>query len=121
VALLVMAAVLGGCAPRNGDPRAAGGYFGPTDDIYAVIERINANNEQIPTLHARGEFEATLLDRGRRQFVNGEIVALFQRPDRMLLVGRKDIAGRVFELGTNADAYWMLCLLYTSPSPRDRG
>lgn len=108
---LLALVVLTGCGTRAGDPRQARGYFGPTDDIYTVIERINANNEPISTLNARGEFEATLVDQGTGRFVNGQVVLLYRRPDQMLLVGRKDLAGRIFELGTNAQEYWMLQLI----------
>lgn len=96
-----------GCRPER-EPQVAG-YFGPTEPLTAVVERINQNNTRIPTLWARGYFEATIIDdRQRRQFVNGDAVILMRKPGEFRMVGRKDVAGQVFELGTTADQYWMI-------------
>jgi hypothetical protein len=99
--------LLASCQPRS-EPRVAG-YFGPTEPLAAVVEQVNANNARIPTLWAKGYFEATIVDeKQKRQFVNGDAVLLLRKPHEFRMVGRKDVAGQVFELGTTEDEYWMI-------------
>lgn len=96
-----------GCRPTR-QPEVAG-YFGPTETLVDVVEAVNANNRQIPTLWAKGYFEATIVDdRKRKQFVNGDAILLLRKPHEFKLVGRKDVAGQVFELGTTDNEYWMV-------------
>jgi len=96
-----------GCKGPTKDTLPAG-YFGPTESMVDVVQAINANNAQIPTLWAKGEFEATITDNGRAQFVNGSATLLVNKPGDFRLVGKKDVAGQIFELGTTADEYWMI-------------
>jgi hypothetical protein len=99
--------VLIGCRPAV-EPRVVG-YFGPTEPLASVVGQINANNSRIPTLWAKGYFEATLVDaRSKTQFVNGDAVLLLRKPGEFRMVGRKDVAGQVFELGTTQREYWMI-------------
>jgi hypothetical protein len=74
----------------------------------SVVAAINANNSRVPTLWAKGYFEANLVDRGRRQFVNGDINLIYRQPGDMRLVAKKDVAGPVFEVGSNAERYWLI-------------
>jgi hypothetical protein len=82
-------------------------YRGPTEPMVDVVAAINANNAQIPTLWSRGYFEANVVDRGRSQFVNGDLLLLYRRPDELRVIGKKDIAGTVFEIGSNQERYWL--------------
>lgn len=85
------------------------GYFGPTDSPAQVIEAINANNSALPTLWAKGYFEADIVDKnGRKQFVNGDATILFRKPGEFRLVCKKDVAGQIFELGATPEHYWMI-------------
>lgn len=107
VALACVFAGLAGCKP-NRQPNVVG-YFGPTEPLVDVVEAVNANNRQLPTLWAKGYFEANLVDdRKRNQFVNGDAILLLRKPYEFKMVGRKDVAGQVFELGTTKDEYWMI-------------
>ncbi len=94
----------------KGSPSASQpeGYFGVTETLIDVVGAINNNNGQLPTLWAKGDFEATFSDRGRSQFVNGSATILVRKPSEFRLVGKKDIAGQIFELGTTRDEYWMI-------------
>src|SRR5690606_37187725 len=60
------------------------------------------------SLWARHSFEATVVDgKGKSHFVNGDGVLLYRRPGHMLVVGNKDIAGKIFEIGTTPERYWL--------------
>jgi len=98
---------VGGCrAPRE---QRIAGYFGPTEPLAQVVAKINSNNSLIPTVWAKGYFEATIVDdKNRRQFVNGDAIILHRKPSEFRMVGRKDVAGQIFELGATAERYWMI-------------
>jgi len=84
------------------------GYYGPTDPINRVVADINQNADRIPTLRGAGQFEAHIKDQGKDNFVNGQITLLYQRPGSLRLVGKKDIAGTIFEVGSNDERYWVI-------------
>jgi hypothetical protein len=95
-----------GCHEPTAPPPA--GYFGPTLPMEQVVTGVNANAEQIPTLRGAGGFEAWIKDNGKTHFINGEVTLLYAQPRSMRLIGKKDIAGQVFEIGSNADRYWVI-------------
>jgi hypothetical protein len=73
-----------------------------------VVMAINANNAALPTLWARQEFEAWIADgRGKTTFVNGDGTLLYKQPRGMLLVGTKPAVGKVFQIGSTEDRYWL--------------
>src|SRR4051812_24287520 len=83
-------------------------YRGPTQTMSQVVADINANNAQLPTLWARHYYEANIVDEKKQShFVNGDGALLYRRPQHMLLVGTKPAAGRVFEIGSTSDTYWL--------------
>lgn len=87
--------------------RAQGPYMGPTWTMRQVVERINANNRPLRTLWAAHEFEATIIEPdGQSHFVNGRGVLLYRGPHDLLLQGKKDF-GTVFEVGSNAERFWL--------------
>jgi hypothetical protein len=92
-------------APDKRGPRA---YFGPTESMNDVVAQINANNAAIPTLRATGNFEAHVVDQGKKRFVNGDVTLLYRRPTEVRLVGRKDLAGQVFDAASNGNRYWLI-------------
>jgi hypothetical protein len=97
--------LLAGCPPKPEPPH---GYFGPTEPMYDVVTAINNNNLPLKTLWARHYFEANVVDdNGHAHFVNGDGVLLYARPRKLRLVGTKDIAGTIFEVGSNPDRYWL--------------
>jgi hypothetical protein len=98
-----------GCNGR-GSEVARRGHYGPTDPIHRVVADVNANAEQIPTLRGAGSFEAWIADpdTNKTHFVNGEVTLLYSRPQSLRLIGKKDIAGQVFEIGSNDERYWVI-------------
>jgi hypothetical protein len=111
-AVLLAAALvlLTGC--RIG-PRAPEAYYGPTDDVYTVIEDINRNNARIETLWSRGRFQADVRERledGREQRHrgSGRLYLLYRRPGEVRMTGDHAVAGRIFDLGSNPQNYWLI-------------
>ena len=105
ISVLTALAALVGCKTR---PTVRTGYFGPTEPMADVIAQVNRNNSAIPTLRAAGDFEARVVEKDKSHFVNGDVVLLFRRPEQVRLVATKDIAGRIFEAGSNDDRYWLV-------------
>lgn len=104
MALLVL--LLGGCAGRPARPV---GYYGPTLPITALLAQVNANNQAIPTLFARHYIEADIVDpkTKKSRFVNTGGDLFVHKPRELLLRGKKDVAGEVFQLGSTPERYWM--------------
>ena len=110
VALLGLLAAAG-CA-RVDQP--AGGtrpqpFTGPTEPQITVVQAINQNNQPLPTLWSSHYYEATIVDpkTKRSTFVNGTGALLYRRPLGFRLVGKKDVIGDVFEVGSTDERYWM--------------
>jgi hypothetical protein len=93
-----------GCPPKASQRKM---YLGPTEPMRDVVQAINQNNDRLPSMWSRGYFEASIVDRGKSHFVNGDLLMLYRRPDDLRIVGKKDIAGTVFEVGSNRDRYWL--------------
>jgi len=88
--------------------RAVSAYTGPTEPVYDVISEINRNNAAMPSIWARHYFEATVVDdKKKSHFVNGEGILLYRAPGEMRLVGKKDLAGTIFEMGSAGDDFWL--------------
>jgi hypothetical protein len=100
-----LAAVLCGCATNASAPK---GYFGPTLPIDALVQRIDQNNDQLPTLWARHEFEATVVDPDthKSHFVNGFGTLLYRAPDSLRLVAKKELTD-LFDMGTDGAHFWL--------------
>lgn len=84
------------------------GYWGPTEPMSAVVAHVNANNEAIPTLYARQEIQADLYDKSRSKsfYVNSSGDVYLRKPRELLLRGRHDLAGKIFEIGSTDDVFW---------------
>jgi hypothetical protein len=96
--------LLTGCPPKP----VTRPTTGPTLPTKEVIRQINARNELLPTLWAAHYYELTIVDdKKQSHFVNGDGALLYRRPDHMLLVGTRPAVGRVFEIGTDGEVYWL--------------
>jgi len=75
----------------------------------SVIAAINQNNVKIPTLWTQLNYTATLVDPDKKttDSVSGDGSLIYARPMSLLLSGNKDIAGEVFQLGSNDTEFWM--------------
>jgi hypothetical protein len=101
---LVCLALLCGCGATP-PPK---GYYGPTLPLTDVVSAINANNQQISTLWAHQSYEATIIDdKKQSHFINGDGALIYKRPQGMLLIGTKPLVGRVFEVGSTDEVYWL--------------
>src|SRR4051812_26403091 len=102
VALLVSASCCGHAPPK---PE---GCWGPTASMSELVARINANNKAIPTLYARQEIQADLYDKSRNKsfYVNSSGDVFLRKPRELLLRGRHDLAGKIFEIGSTQDVFW---------------
>ncbi len=95
-----------GCVPKQ--PATRQPYTGPTESMRDVVARINRNNEALPTLWARHNFEATVFDDQKKShFVSGLGALLYLAPQRMKLIANHTVAGEIFELGSTDDRFWM--------------
>lgn len=106
LALILVVIGLTGCISNAPATRTA--YTGPTDPMAKVVEDVNANNSRVPTLWAKGYYEANIVDHGKKYFVNGDVNLLYRQPSDLRLVAKKDVAGAVFEIGSNAEQYWLI-------------
>ena len=105
--LISLLLALIGCNGKAGQ-KARTPYTGPTLPMYDIVQRINQNNSKITSLWSSAEMEAGIVDeKGER---HNEVLSgnLLYRPQRdLLVVATKPAVGRVFELGSNNDVYWM--------------
>jgi hypothetical protein len=99
--------LLAGCGHQRTGSRAEP-YRGPTLTLAEVVERVNQNNAALPTLWMRHDFKARLVDdQGKTTAVSGDGAILYASPGKLLLTAAKPGVGPLFELGLNADRYWM--------------
>jgi hypothetical protein len=100
-----VACSLWGCSTNVPTPK---GYFGPTLNMGEVVAQINRNNDQIPTLWARHEFDATVVDPDthKSQYVNGYGNILYKSADSLRLTAKKEVTD-LFDMGTNGENYWL--------------
>jgi hypothetical protein len=94
-----------GCVPKS---KVVPPYQGPTLPLRELVAGINSNNDKLGTLRSEGSFEANINDNGRMRFLNGQVTLLYSQPASMRLIGKKDIAGQIFEIASNPERYWVI-------------
>lgn len=83
-------------------------YVGPTESMAHVVAHINANNEKIPSLWSSLYYKANIIDEKKQaHFVNGEGTLLYRQSMDLRLIGRKDPAGIIFDIGSNRNQFWL--------------
>jgi len=102
IALCISASCCGHAPPKQE------GCWGPTVSMSELVARINANNKAIPTLYARQEILANLYDKSRNKsfYVNSSGDIFLRKPRELLLRGRHDLAGKIFEIGSTDEVFW---------------
>ena len=110
--ILCAVAFLTGCGEKATPPAPT--YTGPLLTPSALLAGINARAATTPSLWARHSFSLTARDsKGKVIDVSGDGVLMYQRAAssplgaRLRLVGNKDIAGSIFELGCDDSRYWL--------------
>jgi hypothetical protein len=108
-AALALLALLGGCAPVDRVREETRAHWGPTYTLQELVSRVNQRNAALPTLYARHYIEASIYnpDRDRFSFLNAEGDVFVLQPRDLLLRGRKDVFGEVFQIGSTRERYWM--------------
>ena len=104
--VFALALLLSGCRVAPTATRAVSLADVPT--LPQLVAAVNANNERLPSLWARGSLDAVLYEEpgGGGTYLNGTVYALHLKPDRLLLKAEKDVAGTLFELGTDGEKLW---------------
>jgi hypothetical protein len=74
-----------------------------------VVGEINRNSGRMPTLWTQLDYTAKFIDPEKKteQTVAGDGVLMYARPISLLLNGDKDVAGQVFQLGSNDSEFWV--------------
>ena len=70
-----------------------------------LIGDVNANAEKVPTLWARGDYDASIVDQGHRTDVSGDALLMYGKPRDMLFVGWAGPVGQVFRMGSGPRQY----------------
>ncbi|MBC7782910.1 MAG: hypothetical protein H7144_03645 [Burkholderiales bacterium] len=102
----MMLVAAGGCDPNKQTRQP---YYGPTLPLAEVIAQINERNVRIDSLRCAGTFSANLIDPKTREktSLDGDLTLLYQPRRNLRMVG-KFLANTVFEIGSNADRYWLI-------------
>jgi hypothetical protein len=96
---------LAGCCahPPTTQPQP---YLGPTLTMDQVVEKINDNNEKIPSLWSELDFKARIVDGKQTHSGSGEGVLMYRRPGDFRLVA-KELNNVIFDIGSNATEFWL--------------
>ncbi len=88
-------------------------YYGPTQTMAEVVGEINDNNRLLPTMRATLDYEANIVDVQNHDshFISGDGVMQFRKPRDLRLILNKPPLGRAFDVGSNAERYWVMQLL----------
>jgi hypothetical protein len=103
-AMIFASVLLAGCAS---EAPAIKPYSGPTQTLDQLVSDINSNVEQLPTLWAKGDFDAHIVDHDHKTDVNGTAYLMHASPQQMLFIGKADVLGEVFRMGCGPDKYWV--------------
>jgi hypothetical protein len=107
VTVVFVAMGLGLCACDTTPPPEVG-YYGDTLTLGQVIEHVNENNEKLPTLWAREQFAASIVDRQKNKtsHIDGYGNLLFTGPNAMKLTAKNEVAD-LFEMGSDGERFWL--------------
>jgi hypothetical protein len=101
---LFVAGLAIGCVPKSSLIQP---YSGSTETLDQLVGDVNANVEPLPTLWAKGDFDASIADHGHRTNVSGTAYLMHDRPQQMLFIGKADVLGEVFRMGSGPEKYWV--------------
>jgi hypothetical protein len=108
--LVILATALipvAGCVGRR-VPKPGIWDNGPTLPMLEVVQRVNQNNQQLPTVWASHGYKATVVDdRKKTRTFTGDGALLYRGPRQMRLTGNVLGVGNVFEVGTGDERFWL--------------
>ena len=100
-------AACAGCGTKR-VPKPAQWYTGPTEPMRDVVQQINQNNQELPTLWASHGYKATVVDDKKKTHTfTGDGALLYRGPREMRLIGNKEFVGTIFEVGSTNDRFWL--------------
>ncbi len=105
--VFVIAGTLFGCVPKTQKMPA---YYGPTEPMSAVIEKINQRNVRLDSLRCAGNFSATIVDPETKKKTSppdGDVTLLYRPPHDVRLQGTV-IGHNAFDMASNASRYWLI-------------
>lgn len=106
--LLILSLSAFACCPKPPVVRAKQPYYGPTEPLEAVVDRVNGNNARLPTLWSRHDFQAWIVDdKKKTTYVDGDGELQYRWAGDFRLNCKKAGLGDVMTLGTNGDTYWL--------------
>ncbi|HEX8323675.1 MAG TPA: hypothetical protein VF595_07145 [Tepidisphaeraceae bacterium] len=108
VLMCLTASLLVGCAAKKNAVRPA--YYGPTDPLPTLVDKLNERNGRLQSLRAEGRFSADLIDpvtKDRTSPPDGDVTLLYM-PPRNLRLAAKVFTERAFDIGSNSDRYWLI-------------
>jgi hypothetical protein len=98
-----------GCQSTQPTATSRPAYFGPTESLGTVLDRINAKRGNLVTIRATGKWEGNLgPSRDKLTWVNGTFTLQHLKPDMARLFLNKDVASVVFDLGTDGKILWAI-------------
>lgn len=97
-----------GCCPRPARVVNRGEYRGPTKPLAVVVDRVNRNNQQLPTLWGRFRFTADVVQDGKSRRLDGDGNLLYANPSNLAMKLTHPAAGTVLEMGVNPEQYWVI-------------
>src|SRR3954453_16880195 len=97
-----------GCHHVNRTATGDSWYGGPTSPMRDVVQQVNQNNQELPTLWASHSYKATVRD-DKKKFhtFTGDGALLYRGPREMRLIGNKEFIGTIFEVGSTNDRFWL--------------
>lgn len=102
----------GGCLPRGGAPAAKPlSYFGPTDSLPTLVQKINENNQKIPTLWCRFSYDVELHDPQTHKVesaADDDGKLMYRAPGEFRFLANKTALGRVIDMGINDERFWLV-------------
>lgn len=100
---------IAGCAgPRPVPEQTRTWYAGPTEPMRDVVQQVNQNNQELPTIWASHGYKATVVDdRQKTHTFTGSGALLYRGPREMRLIGNKEFVGTIFEVGSTNDRFWL--------------
>lgn len=80
-----------------------------TESMAIVLQKINNNSVAVPSIWTQLDYTADIVnpEKKRTEHFSGDGDLMFKRPGSLLMVGNKDVVGRVFELGVNEQQFWV--------------
>lgn len=106
MATALMAFLATGCTPPKQQKLPP--YYGPTEPMAAVVEKINQRNLRVDSLRCTGSFNAVLIDPDKKRTTLDGDVTLLYRPTRNVRLQGSVLGNKAFDMASNDSRYWLI-------------